>query len=342
MHKKISVIVPCYNVEHYIDRCLKSLIDQTIGLDCLTVVCVNDASTDHTWERLEAWKQRYPDTFIMINCQNNGRQGTARNIAFSYVTTPYVGYVDGDDWVEPNMYGEMYQKAVPYHCDVVFCDTIRDSSETLSLLPDNGSASWLLSIDSPEERKKFILDNTIKNGCCDKLIRTDFLSKHQIHFPERLAYEDAFFASMLYLYAETVCIMEHKFYHYYVNRSSTVLTLNRPYHKDILQINNLKWAMYEARGVLTDYYFELAFDFLVGGYLVALKILSLRYTTDTWADYCLLRSNTLKSVPDAAANPYLHLLTDFQRLQIQMLTNPLTREEWQDYCQLVQANPQMK
>lgn len=341
MCKKISIIIPCYNTEPYIDRCLTSLTNQTIGLEHLSVICVNDASTDNTWKLLESWKKRFPNDITLINSAQNGRQGTARNTALPYAATPYVTYLDSDDWVEPDMYEKMYQTAESYGCDIVFCGMFRDSGDTPVIRRPNPSA-WLLAIDSAEERKKFIVHNTIKYSCCDKLIRTDFLTSHQIAFPEKLAYEDIYWGSMLYLYAKKICIMEDNFYHYYINPNSTVLAADCPYHKDILQINELRWQMYQSRNVLEDYRHELEYDFLVSGYLLALKILALRYTTDTWHDYRQLYKNTLAHIPDYTANPYLSLFTSFQRLQLQLLKKPLSHGEWQEYCNFLKTHPSMK
>ena len=342
MCKKISIIIPCYNTENYIDRCLTSLLNQTIGFKYLTVICVNDASTDRTWQKLKEWKTRYPNNFILINCTKNGRQGRARNLALSYVTTPYIGYLDSDDWIEPDTYEKMYQNTEAYHCDIVFCDMSRDYSDTPSLCQQNPSDLRLLTIDSVQERKKFIVHNTIKYSACDKLIRTDFLTEHQIAFPENLAYEDIYWGSMLYLYAKKICIMDDMLYHYYVNPNATVLAMDRPYHKDILQINRLRWEMYTARNVFHDYRFELEYDFMISGYLSALKILALRFTTDTWEDYQKLNEQTLACIPNFAANPYLALFTEFQKLQLQILQHPFSRTEWTDYCSFIKTHPNMK
>lgn len=344
MCKKISVIVPCYNTEKYIDRCLMSLLNQSIPLKYLSIICVDDASTDGTLQKLERWQRRYPDTITVISHSKNSRAGGARNTALSYVTTPYVGYLDSDDWVEPNMYEEMYHKAESYGCDIVFCRIQRDSSDAPIFTPPHQSpaASWLLTVDSIGERKKFIVHNTIKYSACDKLIRTEFLTEHQIEFPENLAYEDIYWGSILYLYAEKICIMEDKFYHYYVNPNATVLAVNRSYHKDILQINSLRWQMYADRNAFCDYRRELEYDFLISGYLSALKILALRFTTDTWADYQNLNRHTLTCIPDFTTNPYMNLFTEFQKLQLQMLKNPLSHTEWQDYCTFIKTHPNIQ
>ncbi len=86
MEEKISVIIPCYNVEKYIDRCLTSVVNQTIGLKMLEIICVNDGSTDGAWEKLCQWEKQCPENMLAVDCKENGAQGRARNIALSYAS----------------------------------------------------------------------------------------------------------------------------------------------------------------------------------------------------------------------------------------------------------------
>ena len=81
--KKVSVIIPCYNVESYIDRCFNSLVNQTIGMEHLELIFINDESTDCTMEKLLQYEQQYPENIILINFETNQRQGTARNTGYS-------------------------------------------------------------------------------------------------------------------------------------------------------------------------------------------------------------------------------------------------------------------
>ncbi len=337
MNKKITVIIPCYNVRNYIDRCLTSITEQRFGMDALSIICVNDASTDNTLERLKTWESRFPKDILLIDCKENGRQGQARNLALSHVRTPYVAFVDSDDWIEPDMYEKMYEKAIGLHCDIVCCSSYRDTKDTVSVPTATDASSWLLSVTSSQERKNFIVSNVMGFNCWDKLIRTDFLRDNNILFPERLAYEDICWGFLLYLYANSVCIMENKFYHYCVNESSTVLAVNQPYHKDIFAINDLKWNAAQERGFWREYSAELKFDYLITGYLSILKILALRYTVDTYDDYLRLYEVTRSRVPDFSANPYLEQLSEFQQLQIHLLENQLTKTEWNDFCRLIKS-----
>lgn len=76
--KKVSVIVPCYNAEAYIDRCIRSIARQTLGMEKIELILVDDASEDSTVERIKVWERRFPDSIAVICCGENGRQGRDR------------------------------------------------------------------------------------------------------------------------------------------------------------------------------------------------------------------------------------------------------------------------
>ena len=95
--KKISVIIPCYNAQAYIPRCLHSIFSQTIGMETLEIILVNDASTDHTLDILLQFENKFPDSVIVVNLEQNIRQGGARNVGLSYASGEYVAFLDADD-----------------------------------------------------------------------------------------------------------------------------------------------------------------------------------------------------------------------------------------------------
>ncbi|MDE5872872.1 MAG: glycosyltransferase, partial [Lachnospiraceae bacterium] len=121
MKKYISVIVPCYNGVKFLDRCIKSILEQTIGYKHLEMIFINDASTDNTLELLMDYEKKYEDNIIIINCEQNGRQGTARNLGIKYSSCEYIAFLDQDDWIEPTMYEKLYTKAKELDLDVVGC-----------------------------------------------------------------------------------------------------------------------------------------------------------------------------------------------------------------------------
>ena len=109
--KKVSVIIPCYNVEIFIDRAVTSMLKQTIGFDNIEVIMVNDCSTDNTLQKLKEYEAKYPDSIMLISLEQNVKQGAARNIAVQYATGEYVCYMDADDYLVPKALEKLYRAA---------------------------------------------------------------------------------------------------------------------------------------------------------------------------------------------------------------------------------------
>ena len=117
--EKISVIIPCYNVKDMVSECLDSIVAQTIGLEHLEIILIDDASADETVSVLKKYEEKYPDNIMLVLCEKNGRQGTARNIGLSYATGDFISFVDSDDWIHPVMFKELFDIMNKNDCDVV-------------------------------------------------------------------------------------------------------------------------------------------------------------------------------------------------------------------------------
>ena len=118
---KISIIVPVYNVEKYIERCLKSLVNQT--LQDIEIIIVNDGSQDKSEEIIEKYVKENHNK-IKYYEKSNGGLSSARNYGIEYATGEYIAFLDSDDYVETNMYEEMYNLAKKENADMVECDYI--------------------------------------------------------------------------------------------------------------------------------------------------------------------------------------------------------------------------
>lgn len=340
MDKLISIIVPCYNAEKYIDRCFASLLDQTIGFDKLEVLFVDDCSTDGTWDKLTAMETAYPESVIIIHCDENGHQGRARNIGLQYASAPYIGFVDSDDWIEPDMYEKLYAKMTAYQCDIVKCQNWRDTAQAgQELAPKlTGSSDRQFKIDTVEKRKIFIACASIGYGVWDKLFTRDFLIQNNIFFPEKVAYEDHFFTTLCYFYATKVYILEERLYHYYVNPASTVLSPDASHHFDILTVHKMLWAEYESRGFLSKYRKEAEYQFLTLCYLVAMKIISLRLKRAPYDFFLELKEETLKRIPDYHANPYIKdYVTEMNQMLLQLLDLPISEQDLNAVCDAIRS-----
>ena len=335
LEKLISIIIPCYNTEKYIDRCFQSLVAQTIGIEQLELIFVDDCSTDNTWKHLGELETVYPESVMIIHCDENGRQGRARNIGLEYATAPYIGFVDADDWVESDMFEKLYRRLSENNCDIAMCRSWRDYAKPNQKLPPKytGEENRILYIDTEEKRKMFLALGSIEFGVWNKLYRADLLRDNNIFFPEKLAYEDHFFATLLYFYAKKVYILEERLYHYYVNEQSTVLAPNATHHFDILTVDTMLWRECESRGLVEIYRQELEYQFLSLCYLMSMKLMILRMTEVPYDFFLKLKRETLQRIPDYHGNPYVkELVTDLNKIILELLDMPIDEQGLKILC----------
>lgn len=305
---KISVIIPCYNVSKYVDRCIQSLVSQSFGIDNIEIICVDDVSTDNTVEKLLQWEQKYPDNIIVVRSGTNGRQGAARNIGLSYASCAWVAFVDSDDWVEPDYLEILYEKTCIEELDMVCCETVRDVHNELYFLSDKeraaGKREGIIAIEDMEQRKGLILCNGIAFTVYSKLIRKEFLLGNMIMFPEGVVYEDIYWGSLINFYIRKAYIIGLRLYHYYVNSNSTVLNRDADYHTDILTVNSMLWREVINRGFWESYSAEIEYEFFYSAVMTFTKALILRFERPQYSLYRLLNAFAWDHVPDYRDNLY--------------------------------------
>ncbi len=333
MSKLISIIIPCYNVEKYIVRCMEPLVNQTIGIDKLEIILINDASTDNTLQYLLDYEKKYSDSIVVIDCKENKRQGGARNIGLTYATCDYIGFVDSDDFVEVTMYEELYSKAVQYGCDIVHCKYTRDMADGSDVLGQmiTKKEDMLCEVITEDQREKFILEDLIGVNVWDKLYKRELIYDNNIHFPEGIAYEDHYWGMLICLYISKVYILERKLYHYCVNGESTVMRMDQSYHLDILKVGLLKWQEYEKRGFLSKYKSILEYDFMLNCYFAGLKILFLRFSNPSYEIFLEMKKTVLTMIPNYKDNKHINsnLKESFKWL-LDTLDKDVSKEEFEE------------
>ena len=336
--KELTIIIPVYNAEKTIHRCVDSVLAQTIGHDSFDVILVDDCSTDRSFSILKEYESSFPGVISVLQTPENLRQGGARNLGMRASDSTYLGFVDADDWIEPVMYEHMLNKANTYSCDVVSCRYTRDKQYYMHDAGklSTGKEDMGIIIEDDLQRSDLIVSNIIGNSLPVHLYRKDILIDHQIFSPEKVAYEDLFFDSLVYLYANRIYLLEENLYHYYINDSSTVLAMDAPYHRDFFDVMKLRWDEYKKRGALSKWKYACEFDFLMSFFIAGCKILSLRYSTPQIHAFRTLLEDTVSRIPDYAQNPYLAThATEFQRMQISMLGQALSDAEIESFLSLL-------
>ena len=340
MEEKISVIIPCYNVEKYIDRCLASVVGQTVGLDKLEIICVNDASTDGTWQKLSDWESKYPQNILLVDCAQNGKLGRARNIGLTHASGDYVAFLDADDWMEPDSYEKLYRVIRDYQCDIAAFQFVRDDGvrNVWERQKRRESEDFCLDLTDDEERKKVLATALMDNGCTDKMYTRAFIVQNNLQFPQGCAYEDIYWGVLVQLCAGRVYFLNEKLYHYYINPDSIVLKKDEPYHMDIFYTTMLMWEECGRRGALERYPREMELNFLIYYYLGGLKMLALRHTDLKYGEYQKMCETVRQTVPEYKTNPYLtQVLDDMQQLEIALIEQDISQKELAQVLELLRG-----
>lgn len=340
MREKISVVIPCYNVEKYIDRCLASVVAQTIGMEMLEIICVNDASMDGTWEKLSWWERRYPENILLVNCKENGAQGRARNVALSHATGDFVTFLDSDDWIELDTYERMYHALKTYHCDIACCGWIPDAGreDIWNSKQKRKGQDYMLEVASVKERKKFLVTGVMGHMCVNKMYRSSLIYDNHLFFLEKCKYEDIYWGVLNYFYGNRIYFINEIMYHYFRNADSTIMTRNAPYHMDMLDVVLRLWQECKNRGLLETYYLEMELNFLIHYYLGGVRMLVLRFEDLKYEIFQKMCTTVMETVPNYKENPYVkEILSEIDQLQIALIDQDISRAQFADVTELLRG-----
>lgn len=338
--KKISVIIPCYNVSSYIDRCMRSVIGQTIGVGSLEIICIDDASTDDTWEHLQKWEQQYPDDILLIRQEANRRQGAARNLGLQYATAEWIAFIDADDWLESDYFERLYEPTLQYRCDVVSCGFVRDISDIKEPFDRNtgkhGNGQYIQA-ETKEIKQTLLRYRSLGPGVWAKIIRKSLLTECEMYFPENLAYEDHYWVPLLYFNAVNVYLIETELYHYFWNSHSTVLCKNQEHHLDQLTVQMMKWQDYGVRGLLEKYREIIEYDFLWYAVTSFMKTIILFWDEPPYSYFKLGQEIIKQQIPDYTKNVYVNDLSEVNKLLLELLYSSVTKAEFSRISQQLKA-----
>lgn len=186
---KLSVIVPVYNMaaDGKLQFCLDSLVRQTVW-ENMEILAVDDASTDNSLEILRAYEARYPGRVRAITYPVNRRQGGAKNEGLRAASGEWIGFVDSDDWVAPDCYEKLLDRAEETGADMVGCDYNLVSEHTFQVgqLVQNNTADQTGALDG-EKHKKLLMR---PGSMVIKIYRAFVIKENDLSFPEGIFYED--------------------------------------------------------------------------------------------------------------------------------------------------------
>jgi len=216
---KVSVIIPVYNLEKYVSRCLDSVIGQT--LQDIEIICINDGSTDKSLDVLRDYETNDPR--IRVFDKENRGQGVARNMGIGLAKGEYIGFVDGDDWVEADMYEAMYEAAKKNDADLHLC-TIRRVDADGYELGIKCNYGRFIGEKSNDDALVFNIRDfadvffQLERLSMNKIYKSTFLKNNKIFFSSIRCYEDNIFHFRTMIEAKRISITRKPFYTYIINR----------------------------------------------------------------------------------------------------------------------------
>lgn len=244
--KKVSVIVPVYNVEKYLSKCIDSLVNQT--LEDIQIIVVNDGSLDGSQQIIDDFGGKFPE-IIKAFQKENGGLSDARNFGLERATGEFIGFVDSDDYVNPTMFEEMYALAQKHSAEMVICN--------LQKVDETGKITQKLT-QIPNMPEKIDLENhfsvfsDLSYFACNKIFKKDlFVDKR---FKKGVHFEDIQLIPQLLLKCTTIAQTQNYHYHY-LERTDSITKTHTEKGLDILKAaddveQEFKYSKYAAK--ITD------------------------------------------------------------------------------------------
>lgn len=241
MQKKVSVIVPVYNVENYLRRCLDSLVNQT--LEDIEIIVVNDGSPDNSQAIIEEYEGKYPEK-LKGYVKENGGLSDARNYGLEYATGEFVAFVDSDDYVDVTMYEKLYNKAKAEDSEIVTCAyfKVNDMNKTMASAQMGHTGLY----DASAMENKELIEISAPYAW-NKLVKKELLDRTGIRFPKGYIFEDICTMYPLLACAKKISKVNEELYYYIIERQDSITAT----------FNKTKTLIIKALKLLNDRYKEL-------------------------------------------------------------------------------------
>ncbi len=228
---KISIIIPVYNVEKYLNRCLDSIINQTFK--DLEIICIDDGSTDTSSKILEEYASK--DTRIKVIHQKNSGLSAVRNKGIALASGEYISFIDSDDWIDLNFYERLYSSAKKYDADIAAAGIIRLNQHRQKFYLKFSEEKTYTNTD-----EKFkICDIPDVNYVWNKIYKLEKIKNCKLNFIEGIVYEDLIYTPQVIYYLDKLVTVPNTYYYYWRTPNSIVANKSKEYKKDMEYSKNL-------------------------------------------------------------------------------------------------------
>ena len=306
---KISVIIPVYNVEQYIDKCLDSLVKQTFK--DLEIIIVNDGSPDNSEAIIKKYEKKYKN--IKYFKKENGGQSSARNFGLKHATGRYITFIDSDDYVSYDMYEKMYEKATSGDYDVVMCD--------LNYVYPDKKVRVSCGIKEDTTNIKDVLLNNYP-VVWNKLFKRELFEDNNLLFKTGVWFEDVEFLYRIFPYVKTVGVIHEPFNQYIQREGSVMKTVNQKIYDYIGNMNGII-DFYKERKLYDEYKKEIEFAYVRYLYATFIKSMSRYDKKEYMKAVNLAIKNVKEHYPHYRKNGYFY--KSFKGIYLLLFSRPLAK-----------------
>lgn len=247
---KVSVIVPVYNTEKYLRKCIESLLNQT--LKEVEIVIINDGSADGSETIIQEYREKYPDRFVYDKQKNSG-QAVARNKALTLCNGEYIGFLDSDDFVKPEMFERMYQKAQESDADYVACGYTDLTYEDGREIELKHYVASRVALNTKDMYKGALVSPFLH------LYKSSVLKESKVKFPEGVIYEDTAFYLNLIPHIKNPAVIEEPLAYRVRHSNSTMTTFKAEKVAQIFKVLDNSLEYYKENGYYEQYRDELTY-----------------------------------------------------------------------------------
>lgn len=289
----VSCIVPIYNLGKKVEKCINSIINQT--LSDIEIILVNDCSTDNTLEILQKYESLHSN-IVLIDLKENLRQGGARNEGIKRANGEFLIFIDGDDWIERDMLETLYTYAIDQKLEIVDSDYYQEDKI--------GNEHYKVSITEENlSNKKQLIMNA--GRIVTKLFRKDLIIKHELYFLEHKKFEDNPFLPILFAYTDKIGKVNKAFYHYIYNSKSSSRKRNDYSVFDRLDTSIYLLKEVRRRNLYNQFKAEYDFIFINIFYVITIIMCITKFNIIPYNYIKKVFDEVQIYVPDYKENPYL-------------------------------------
>lgn len=309
---KLSVVVPVYNTQKYLIKCLDSLVYQT--LDDIEIIVVNDGSPDESQKIIDRYVHAYPSK-VKGFVKENGGLSDARNFGIKKCTGEYIGFVDSDDYVNLDMYENMYNKAKENDFDVVVCD-IRYVFENSSNYVSSHVDQDIIEANNIKEQMV-----NIHPVAWNKIYKKELFEKGVL-FKKGVWYEDVEFLYRLFPYIKSIGTVKKPFVNYVQREGAITHTFDERVYNYVDNFNGIV-EFYKKNNFYDEYYSELEYSYVRYIYMTFIKT-ACNFEKKEYKKACALaKKNVLEKFPNYKKNKYIKGFSGFYLRHFNAFTQKL-------------------